>query len=200
MKLRAVLKTAIVFAAVFGSALPAHAQLDNPREEAIKAAFLYNFAKFTEWDTSRFGGASAPVVFCVGIDSPLRPAVSALQGNLVRSHPVEVVTIASGARLSPCHVLFIDSTLPEAIRRRLDGDELRGVLTVSDLPNFARSGGDIGLYYENDHLRFEINIGAAGKSGITFSSKLLQLAVVIGRQSSRPTATIFADVAEFHAG
>ncbi|HEV2302477.1 MAG TPA: YfiR family protein [Stellaceae bacterium] len=200
MKLRTVLRSAWALAAVLACALPAQAQNAAGREAAIKAAFLYNFAKFTEWADHRFGGESDPAVFCVGADSPMRPAISALQGQLIRSHPIEVMAIVPGSRLSPCHVLFVDDTLPGAIRRRLEGHEVRGVLTVSDLPNFARSGGDIGLYYESNHLRFEINIGTAGKGGITFSSKLLQLAVVIGRLSSRQPASLFADIADLFAG
>jgi hypothetical protein len=87
--------------------------------------------------------------------------------------------VADEAGAASCHVLFVDETASTALRRVAEG-LLHGVLTVSDLPNFARVGGDIGFFYAANQLRFQINIEAARRGGIGFSSKLLRLADVIG--------------------
>jgi hypothetical protein len=159
-------------------AFPVMAQ-EGEREAAVKAAFLYNFAKFTEWPGDRFRSPADPVIFCVGSNSKLRDALAVLPEKLVGTHPVRVVAVADEAGAASCHVLFVDETASTALRRVAEG-LLHGVLTVSDLPNFARVGGDIGFFYAANQLRFQINIEAARRGGIGFSSKLLRLADVIG--------------------
>ncbi len=61
------------------------------------------------------------------------------------------------------------------------------MLTVSDLPNFACTGGNIGFFFADNQLRFQIHLDTARRTGIAFSSKLLRLADVIGQQSSPPS-------------
>ena len=187
--MRPLLESAGAALMILGWALTAQAQADGAREAALKAAFLYNFAKFTDWGAGRFRSPSDPIVFCIGVDSPMRDAVAELQGKLVETHPLRVVTVAGAANLTACHVLFVDASLPAGMRRQAVA--AAGLLTVSDLPNFAQSGGDIGFYYEHDRLRFEINVASAQRAGITFSSRLLQLATVVGRQSKWPPAMPF---------
>jgi len=163
-------------------ALPAAAQ-EGEREASLKAAFVYNFAKFTEWPKDRADAESGPVIVCIAANSRLRPAVEELQGKLVGIRPLRPVTLADGGNIAACHVLFVDEATPPRLRQQAESN-LYGVLTVSDLPNFARAGGNIGFFFASNQLRFQINLDAARRSGIGFSSKLLRLADVIGQQSS----------------
>lgn len=184
MSFRSILALALGAAAALGlSAQVARAQDEGGREAAVKAAFLYNFAKFTEWPARRFDGGKAPVIFCVGAQSRLREAVEALEGKPVRARAVHVVVLTGNADPSPCHVLFVDDNSPPGLRRAVETHQVSGVLTVSDIPDFALSGGDIGLFYKGNQLRFQINLANARSSDLTFSSQLLQLADVIGPQS-----------------
>lgn len=160
---------------------PARAQ-ETDREAALKAAFLFNFAKFTEWPKDRTDADAGPIVFCVGQNSRLRPAIDELQGKLVGSRPVRTIPIGEAINPALCHVFFVDDSASPRLRQMAESD-LRGVLTVSDLPNFARAGGNIGFYFASNQLRFQINLDSARRSGIGFSSKLLRLAEVIGQQS-----------------
>jgi hypothetical protein len=57
--------------------------------------------------------------------------------------------------------------------------ENAGVLTVSDIPQFARRGGMIELVLAGNKVRFEINVAATARAGLTLSSELLKLAVVV---------------------
>lgn len=162
---------------------PVAAQEDAARADALKAAFVYNFAKFAEWPPGRFQSDAAPLVICVGSGSHLGEAFSLLSGKPVGAHRVEIAVLPPDASPAPCHVLFIDAALSRRQRQLAESGTIRGLLTVSDLPDFARTGGQIGLYYANNQLRFQINLGTARRNGISFSSQLLRLADVIGQES-----------------
>ena len=49
-------------------------------------------------------------------------------------------------------------------------------LTVGETQNFMRRGGIINFIIVENRVRFEINLIAAERAGITISAKLLQLA------------------------
>lgn len=172
-------------AAASFAALSAQAAEDGERESALKAAFLYNFAKFTEWPRQRPDADGGPLIICVGQNSRLKPAIDELQGKKVGAREVQPMILAESGNAAACHVLFVDNSLPPRLRRQAESD-LFGVLTVSDLPDFARTGGDIGFFFTNNQLRFQINLDAARRRGLGFSSKLLRLADVIGQQSALP--------------
>jgi len=166
-------------------------QEDPARTAALKAAFIYNFAKFTDWPGDRFHSPTDPVSICVGQNSPLRMPISVLADKLVGDRPVRVMVLTETAQPTACDVLFVDNGLPERIRQLTYGG-LHGTLTVSDQPGFAQAGGQIGLFYAGNELRFQINLEAARRAGIGFSSKLLRLADVIGQHSSLPRSLAMA--------
>lgn len=150
------------------------------REQALKAAFVYNFAKFTNWPEGSFAGPASAMEFCFDRGSLERPALETLRGKLVRDRPVNVKVLHGLQNINACHVMYLGGDAPasivEAILPQAAG---AGVLVVSDAPGFARQGGHIGLVRSGNRLRFEINIAAAARAGLTFSSKLLQLAIII---------------------
>ena len=53
------------------------------------------------------------------------------------------------------------------------------ILTVADMPGFASAGGSIEFVLEENHVRFAINPGAAMRSRLKISSKLLALARIV---------------------
>jgi hypothetical protein len=46
-------------------AIPTGGQGNPPVEYQVKAAFLFNFAKFVEWPSDTFQRENAPIVLCV---------------------------------------------------------------------------------------------------------------------------------------
>jgi hypothetical protein len=55
-----------------------HARADDAsnREYAVKAAFVYNFAQFTQWPPEAFESADSPLVIGVlGENNPIEPAM-----------------------------------------------------------------------------------------------------------------------------
>lgn len=144
-------------------------------EEAVKAGFLFNFVKFTQWPRAREGDAG-PLQVCTPGPQPLDGQFALLHGRLIGNRTLETRSHVASSDWRRCHVLF----LTEGDAPRLDHivRELRGesVLTVGDLPGFVQAGGMIGLRTEDNRVRFDINLGSAQRAGLTLNSQMIKLA------------------------
>jgi hypothetical protein len=157
------------------SAAGIHAQEPNG-EYRLKAAYLYNFAKFVEWP----GDPKTPLLMCVAGVDPFGPLLEeTLRGHLVNGRPVVLLRLDTFQGMERCNVAFISSEEKSKLPQLLA--ILRGepVLTVSDAPGFAAAGGSIGFIVDQDKLGFEINAGAAERARLKISSKLLHLASLV---------------------
>lgn len=168
----------IVLAASCAPAGAAYAQV--AAEYQVKAAFLYNFAKFVEWPPGHWRDPSAPFWLCVIGEDPFGADLDqTVRGKSVNGREVRIARSGRADNLPPCDVLFISASeqgrLP-AILAALGG---RQVLTVGDVARFAQVGGMINLTLVGNSVRFEVNVDAAERAGLRISSQLLRLATVI---------------------
>lgn len=149
-------------------------------EQEIKAAFMFNFAKFVEWPPQAFPGDSSPFVVCsFGKNEVAEALKDGVEGKTVqnRTIAVDVVTTASGAKA--CQVLYFDMTEVGHLAPILHTLEAAHVLTVGEMETFVGAGGIIGFIVRSNQLRFSINNAEAKKAGLKISSKLLTLAVEV---------------------
>ena len=150
---------------------------DVMSDVAVKAALLYNFAKFTQWPPLPAG---VPLVVCVvGNDGIAAALVETVRGQNISGHTLEVRRSRESATWRDCHMLFIAETETRLSAGGLGGVKTLPVLTVSDGKGFSQGGGIIELYVEGGRMRFAINVDAAERSGLHLSSRLLGLAKVI---------------------
>jgi hypothetical protein len=147
-------------------------------EYRLKAAFLWNFAKFVDWPTNAFANDKAPFVIGVLGDNPFGADLEqTVKGKLINDHPITVKSYRNATDARASHILFVSSSeeskLPDII------ESLRGapVLTVGEYEQFTQSGGMINFVREANKIRFQINDEAAKAAGLKISSKLLSLAV-----------------------
>ncbi len=166
----------LVGALVFGRAAVA-----GVSEYRVKAAFLYNFARFIEWPETAFDDKTAPLVFCILDPGPFGDAFETIRDKTVRGRPVAVRPFDPERKAEPCHVVFINTKDGDAARRLLsEVFSRKGVLTAGETQGFARQGGVINFFItEENKIRFEINIAAARRAGLKISSKLLKLAEIV---------------------
>ncbi|MBM3736581.1 MAG: YfiR family protein [Acidobacteria bacterium] len=146
-------------------------------EAEVKAAMLYNFLKFVEWNPT----AARPVdsVFVIGLfaGDSLAPVIErTVSGKLVLGRPVTVREIESVQAGKAVHVLFLRQGVP-AVRELVQQLHKFGTLTVSDAPRFMEAGGVIQFTVVENRVRFMINQEAALKAGLKISSRLLALSV-----------------------
>lgn len=150
-----------------------------PTEHEVKAAFLYNFAKFTEWPASEVGAGST-MNLCFTGNGRFKSALQKLQGRDVHGHTLNIRTLSDLANPDDCHMLFISASESRRLDRLLETiADKKGLLSISDASGFSNQGGMIELKVVDNRVRFAINLGAARKAGLNLSSKLLRLAAVV---------------------
>jgi hypothetical protein len=156
---------------------------DTSREYLIKAALLFNFAKFAQWPAAAFSSDSSPLRVCVIGENPFGSALTSLEGKTAFDRPLAVVRITMVEDATTCQILFVSASEQGRLDKILDAVSALPVLTVADMDQFTGSGGIVALEKANNQARLEINVEAAEKAGLSLSSKLLRLADTVGMQA-----------------
>jgi hypothetical protein len=158
------------------------AQESPPSEYQLKAAFLYNFAKFVEWPTAAFSEATAPMVIGILGENPIRADLDrAIRDKTINNRPLLIKEPHSASEWTNCHILFISTSEKKRLPEILGSLHGASVLTVSETDGFTQTGGMINFVSEGNKIRFQINEAAAKAAGLKISSKLLSLATRAGR-------------------
>ena len=161
-------------------AAPLAAQGGAAGEYQVKAAFLFNFAKFVEWPDGSFKSPADGIHICVLGDNPFGTALSdVLAGKKVNDRPLVGMRLLDVKEASRCQILFVSKSEYTKLRAILAATKSAGILTVGDSDNFALDGGVIGFRLEDGRVRLEINLKAAQNAQVQISSKLLSLAQIV---------------------
>jgi len=159
----ALLATALAVRPAFAEELP---------EYRLKAAFIYNFAQFTEWPAE----VGDTLHLCIVGDDPFGEEIDGLQGRSVGARTLQVRRLHDAGPLRGCEIVFVAASAIGRVHRVLDEIGHAPVLTVADTPDAARQGIAINMAVANNKVSFEVNLQAARAAHIDLSSKLLRLA------------------------
>lgn len=152
------------------------AQPEKPTEYQIKAAFLYNFAKFTEWGGANPVSRERGFVMCVAGKDPFGPALAAIEGKLVHGQRLRVRLGVPLEEARGCNMLFVSEFEERRAPAFLKAVQEHPVLTVSDIEGFTDAGGMIGLVLADSRIQFDVNLAPANRANLKISSQLLGLA------------------------
>jgi len=148
----------------------------------IKAAFVYNFAKFVEWpDCNDEFDADNPITLCIMGKGPIVEAFESLRGKKLHNRSLEIKHVSALEDVKACQILFITDSETKRIKKVIDALSGMHVLTIGDVKEFVDQGGVIELVMDERKIRFNINLKAAKKADLTISSRLLKLAKEIKR-------------------
>jgi len=187
---------ALVACAAACLALPALAQsnagsIDPRRAAQVKGAYVLNFIRYTEWPA---GANTGPIVVTVLGRSNLGRSFEQVISHAepIGERPLEVRRLrypqaAPDGSLAPAafgrfydalantQVLYVGQSearrLPQVLARVGPG-----VLTVSDVPGFAASGGMVELVIDENRIVFELNADAIDRGGLRMGAKAMKLA------------------------
>jgi hypothetical protein len=160
------------------------AQASRPTDYDVEAAYLYNFGRFVEWPASVTSNSDSFSVCVLGQD-PFGPALDAtLAGETIGGKSVIAKRISTPQEAARCHILFMSSTEDSRLNKIIEALGKDAVLTVSDMPKFSQRGGMIQFVLEGKRVRFEVNLTATQRAGLTLSSELLKVATAVKRNSA----------------
>jgi hypothetical protein len=158
-------------------------QMTGTNGYEVKIAFLFNFAKFIDWPDSSFSSSQSPFTICVLGQDPFGNALDyTLLGKIIGVRPLVIRRLNDKAEARHCQMVFISTSERPHMAEIFGSLQGANVLLVGETEGFAVLGGTIEFTSEDNHVRFTINIDAADRSGLKFSSKLLALAKIVHDQ------------------
>ena len=149
------------------------------RELQVKAAYLYNFTRFVNWESKSGTVPQKIIIGFIGaddiadvLDSFLKSSGNDNQVEVRRLHP-------DPPGLENCHILFIQPSLSvhmDDILARIRG---KAILTVGDTPEFIKKGGMISLLEEGGRIRVVLDLKKAELNHLKVSSKLIEVSRLV---------------------
>ncbi len=152
------------------------------KEYQIKAAFLYNFAKFVEWPAQSFADAGSPIVIGVLGQNPFGGELEqVVKDRKINGRGIVVKKLETPEEAVSAQIVFIaaaeDARMPKLQAAIKDS----AVLTVGESDAFAGNGGIIRFVIDGDKIRFRINMTPADRAHLKIGGQLQQLAKQVER-------------------
>ena len=163
---------------------------DPAPEYQVKAAFLLNFPSFVDWPPNTFSNSTEPLVLGIFGKDPFQGSLTRMAAaKTVNGRSLVIRVLTEPSQLRACHVVFFPAAKGYDPQIAAALEDL-GILTVGELDGFADHGGIINFVIEDRHVRFEVNQAAAERAHLKMSSKLLQLAIIVGKTPAGKAAVL----------
>lgn len=178
---------------IFAAVVCADDEHIQSREHQIKAAFLYNFALFTEWPEGKLAEPNTITIGLLG-EHPFGDAFDPIKNKTVKDKQLTIKNFGMFRKSFPqneagklefanyieqlrkCHVLFICDSERKNFKTILDAVKGYGVLTVGETEDFLDVNGIITFIPGTEKPVFEVNQKVCEQEGLKISSKVLRLA------------------------
>lgn len=159
--------------AILAAQAPVPTFAENISEYTIKAGFIYNFAKFTQWPDD-----AQELKICIYGKDPFGSNIDSLNGKKSNGRTIRVVRTNLIDEVRTCHIAFLNIIPPDRYLFERALNKIRGshVLTISDAPYVTEFGVMIGMRINDDKIAFDVNHTVAQASNLEISAKLLKLA------------------------
>jgi len=184
-ELRRRIGTAVLLAALAGQVSVSAATSDTaPRlEYQVKAGYLFNFLRFTEWPPQALPSGAPYRIGVVEDPGTYNIIAETLRGKTVNDRAIEVVYLNSHEPVRGCHLVFVPRSA-EATTLNLGSDSNRqNTLLVGESPDYALTDGMIGFVQRGHNIRFQVNLQAAQHAGLKLSGRLASLAEIVQPRS-----------------
>lgn len=144
-------------------------------EYRLKAAFIYNFAAFTEWPAE----IGSTLNLCLHGQDPFGAEIDPLHGKKVGERSIAVQRHSPAQTLKSCQIVFVAGSEMAQLSRLLDSVRGLPVLTLADSAGAAHQGVMLNMRLVQGRVAFDANQGAARNARLALSSKLLRLAAEV---------------------
>ncbi len=158
-------------------ALSVSAQTGPQTADRIKAAYVYNFAKFVDMS----GADDKSIRLCVLGKDDLNGAMLSLNRRMAQGREILVRKDVPVDQVKDCAMAFVgdsDARLLPSLVKHLGNAQ---VLLVSDARQAMDLGAHLSLIFNDDRVEFDVNLQNLQKSNIKASSQMLKLARIVVR-------------------
>ena len=151
------------------------------REHQIKAAYLYNFARYIQWPKDTFANKKAPfIIGVVGKDPIVKDLQKVAKTRTIDDHPIVIKQFNVAKEITPCQILFFSPTLdPYVQEKAIQKMAGKNVLLVGQTSNFLDMGGGIGFVVNQNRIRLVIDLESVQRQKLKISAKLLRVAKIV---------------------
>ena len=148
-------------------------------EYEIKAAYIFNFAKFLEWPNSSLNNDT--IVISIYKNDPFGIVLEkTMIGRKANGKVWKIIRTQNIKDLENCHIAFFSDVEKYELIKIIDQLDKTPVLTIGDeIVDFCELGGCINFTSQFSENQFEINNDAAKSQKIIISPKLLLLAKIV---------------------
>lgn len=176
----------------------AHAQ-PQYASEAVKAAFLYRFAAYVQWPGPAMSEPQFTIATLCG-DEIADQLEQVVAGRPINGLPSQVRRLRRLSEADGAQILFVGRSCSRELSVSLSALATRPILIVTDAEDGLQDGATINFISVDQHVRFEVSLLSAQRSGLKISSELLSVAArVLGggrirsRASCGPMSSLMGD-------
>ena len=152
---------------------------NEPSEYQIKAAFLYNLAKFIEWPLHSMEPDGPFTVGILGDDPFGQILDETLLGKAIKGHPILIRRGRRPEYFRDCQIVYVSASEKSQMRRVLEILKGQEVLTVSEGEDFTQQGGALSFFWSDNQIHLEVNLRVVEDAHLKISSKVLALAKIM---------------------
>ncbi len=150
------------------------------REYQLKAAFLFNFIRYTTWPEKAFASDKEPIVLTIIGNDPFEEQIDALfKGKEVNGRAIVIRRSSEVPDKAETHVVFASSLKAAEWAKVQQLYHKRSTLVVGEMLDVTKQGAQCNFYIEGGKVRFEINTDNLELAQLKMSSQLLKLARIV---------------------
>lgn len=155
----------------------AQSEVNSQTVDRIKAAYIYNFAKFVDMPLSE----DKTLRLCVLGRDDLNGALQALQRRTAQGREVVVRREVPLDQIKDCAMAFVGESDGRVLAAAAKQVGTAPILLVSDARQAIEHGAHLALIFNEDRVEFDVNLLQLQKSGIKASSQMIKLARTVLR-------------------
>lgn len=167
-------------AAAVATAFAPAGRAQNLSEREVRAAYLFNFARFAEWPAAAFSSPSAPIQACVvGAADPFDGALAGYDGRMIGARPLKIRHAQLPAAAGDCHLVYVsegDAVRLPALRQAIGAFP---ALVVGESEALIDRGAMVAFRPADRRLAFIVNLAALRRADIRLPAQLLRLAAEV---------------------
>lgn len=149
----------------------------DTQEYALKAAFIYRFLEYVEWESNNKSNAFEIAVLN---ESPITGMLTEIaKDNTVKNKKMHIMEYDDLNEIGFCNILFVSQSYTNPIEAVISKFSNKNVLIITEQIGYGAKGAHINFLISENKLKFEVNLNAAKRSGLKCSSQLLGHAIII---------------------